>query len=101
MLGEKMPAAHAAELAIAALRLAVSADVALPARHLDCIGLPQRERIDGRRRPAAARCAMTISGGDGLAFDRDLHGTAETASFVRRHDLFSLVVMQVSAAETG
>src|SRR3982751_2396494 len=83
MVGEQVAAARGAELAIALVGLVIHADELFARHHADCVGLPQRERVDGSRGPAAARAAMAIAGGHGLARHRDLHRTAKTASFVR------------------
>src|SRR4051795_7339549 len=82
MFGEQVTAARLAELAVASLRLVVNADVGLTARHLDCLGFPEAERIDGCSRPASTRFTMTVTGCRRLSRHAYLHRTAKATAFV-------------------
>src|SRR5436853_7514391 len=82
MIGEHVPAARLAPLAIARGRLVERTYAFRALRHLNRIRFPQRERIHRRRRPLAAGVAVAITHGDGRSGRLEAHGAAETASFV-------------------
>src|SRR5690349_6500812 len=84
MDGQQMPTAELAELAVALLRLVVDADIVLALGDFHGAGLPQRECVDGRRRPAATGRAVTESRCDGFAGHSEFNRAAETASLVSR-----------------
>src|SRR4030095_13847673 len=77
-----MPAAGLAVLAIASGRLVIHADVVRAFGDAHRVGLPQSERVDGRRRPCAAGIAVAISHVHRGTGNGDLHSAAETRSFV-------------------
>jgi len=82
MIGQQVPAASLAILPLAARRLLEHADLLGAFRDAHGVGLPQRERVDGARRPPAARSAMAIAHAFGFTRDLDLHGAAETFALV-------------------
>src|SRR6185295_282041 len=82
VLGEEMPAALLAPLAIAPRRLVVGADALGPARDPQRFGLPEREGVDRSRRPGAAGFAVAIAHRRGRARDGEVDGAAEAAPFV-------------------
>src|SRR5438552_17498154 len=59
VIGQQVPAASLAELAVALFGLVVDANVAVALTDLHRIGFPEAECVDGRRRPTPARRAMT------------------------------------------
>src|SRR5438552_9316642 len=82
MVGEEMPAAGLAPLALAVRRLGERSDLVRAARDAQGVGLPEREGIHRAGRPLAARLAMAVAHGRRLAAHRELHGTAEAAAVV-------------------
>src|SRR6266705_6579989 len=82
MMGQQVSATGHAEFAVALFGLVVDANAALALGDLHRVGFPEAERVDGRRRPTAARRAMTETRRDRLAGDGELDGAAETASLI-------------------
>src|SRR6185369_8931374 len=82
MLGEEVPAALLAPLAIAPRRLVESADAVGPARDPHRFGLPEREGVDRPRRPGAAGVAVAVAHRRRRARDGEVDGAAEAAPFV-------------------
>src|SRR5215813_3305630 len=82
MIRIEVASARLAPLAITARRLVVSADVIRSPDDLHRLGLPEREGIDGTRRPVPARLAMAVSHYCRLATDRELNCAAKTAALV-------------------
>ena len=82
---QEMATAGRAPLAIAAVVLVVLPDLVRSLRHLDRVGLPQRERVDGAGRPAPAGRAVTVARTHRVARDDELDGAAVALPF----ELFS------------
>src|SRR5438034_1390900 len=82
MLGENMPAAELAPLAIARFGLVIRADVFRATGDTYGVGLPKREGIHRARGPASTRVAMAVAHGDGLSAHGELDGSAKTRSAV-------------------
>ena len=64
-------------------------------RHLDLLGLPQRERVHRAGRPAAARVAVAVAHRGGRADDLHFDGAAEAApgmGSIVRHETLSFQV---------
>src|SRR5688572_33194060 len=78
----QVPAALRAPLPLAVRAFLYAADELAAFREFDVLGLPQRERVDGTRRPGSARAAVAIA----HRFRRTRHferdGSAETAAHV-------------------
>src|SRR3954452_18905533 len=90
---QHMAPAYLAPLPIAPLVLVVLADLVFSLRQLDRIGAPERECVDGARRPAPAGGAMAVAGALWIARHLNRDCAAEALSLVDRlirgHD-FSL-----------
>ena len=80
---QHVAAAGLAPLAIAPVVLVVLADPVGSLRDLDCLVLPERERVDGPGRPASAGNAVAEAGALGIAFDDDLDSAAVARAFER------------------
>src|SRR5690606_27160205 len=92
MVCEQVSAALRAPLALAVVALLQTASELVPLRHLDVLGPPQRECVDGSGRPGAAGAAMTIAHRFRLARNLECNGSAKAATRVRSgHGMFSLV----------
>src|SRR5262249_27656190 len=91
VVGEQMPAADLAELAVASLRVVVDANSALAPGDLDCLGFPEAECVNWRGRPAPARRAMTESSRDRLSGHGELDSAAKTSSLVSLIHRYPLV----------
>src|SRR5438093_10642863 len=82
MLGENMPAAELAPLAIARFGLVIRADVFRATGDAYGVGLPKRKGIHGARGPASARVAVAVAHGDRLSGHGELDGSAKTRNAV-------------------
>src|SRR5262249_42370748 len=91
VVGEQMPAADLAELAVASLRLVVDANSVLAPGDLHRLGFPEAECVDRRGRPAPARRAMTESSRDRLSGHSELDSAAKTGSLVSLVHRYPLV----------
>src|SRR3954451_5168728 len=80
--GEQMAAADLAPLPIAPLVLVVLADLVFSLGHLDRLGLPEREGVDGAGGPAPTCSAMAVAGALGIALDGNRDGAAVALPFV-------------------
>src|SRR5882672_6025261 len=78
---QQMAAAGLAPLPVALLVRVVLADLVFSLRHLDRLGLPERECVDRAGGPAPAGGAVAVAGALRIARDRDLDGTAVALPF--------------------
>src|ERR1035437_10943361 len=79
--GEQMAAADFAPLAIVVLVLVLLADLVFSLRHLDRLGLPERECVGRSGGPASAGGAVAVARALRVARDGDLDGTAVALPF--------------------
>jgi hypothetical protein len=82
MLRKDVATACLAPLAIALRRFAKGPNIFFSPRNSHVFRLPQGERINGSRRPMAARIAMTIAHADRLPGHGELDRPTETTSIV-------------------
>src|SRR5689334_7931687 len=97
MIRKQMSAAILAPLARTARGLVECADLVRTCTDLQCIGLPQGERIHRSCRPVTTRFTMAVAHCGGRASYFKLYLPAETAAFIYilvAHDMLHLLVIR-------